>query len=67
MLFPIKAICNPKEIRRDGTAIIFIQFCYSSENRTLLNTGIAIPQYIGICVKDALAIIYLLCMGILHI
>lgn len=30
-------------IRRDGTSIIFIQYCHSAEKRTLLNTGIAIP------------------------
>ena len=30
-------------MRRDGTSIIFIQYCYSSEKRTNLNTGIAIP------------------------
>lgn len=30
-------------MRRDGTSIIFIQYCHSLEKRTLLNTGIAIP------------------------
>ncbi|MBA3829811.1 MAG: phage integrase SAM-like domain-containing protein [Taibaiella sp.] len=44
MLFPLKAICDPKKVRRDGTSLIYIQYCYSSENRTLLNTEIAIPH-----------------------
>jgi len=43
MLLPIKTICNPKFARRDGTTNIFIQYCYSSTHRTLLNTEIAIP------------------------
>jgi hypothetical protein len=30
-------------MRKDGTSIVFIQYCYSSEKRTNLNTGIAIP------------------------
>ncbi len=30
-------------MRKDGTCIIFIQYCYSAEKRTLLNSGIAIP------------------------
>ena len=43
MLLPIKPICERKDIRRDGTSLIYIQYCYSSEKRTLLNTEIAIP------------------------
>lgn len=43
MLFPIKVICNPKKKRRDGTSLIYFQYCYSSDNRTLLNSKIAIP------------------------
>lgn len=30
-------------MRKDGTSIIFIQYCLSLEKRTLLNSGIAIP------------------------
>ena len=30
-------------MRKDGTSIIFIQYCHSLEKRTLLNSGIAIP------------------------
>lgn len=43
MLLPIKLICDPKKARRDGTSLVYIQYCYSSTNRTLLNTDIAIP------------------------
>ncbi|MEJ7737043.1 MAG: site-specific integrase [Chitinophagaceae bacterium] len=43
MLLPIKPICERKYLRRDGTSLIYIQYCFSSENRTLLNTEIAIP------------------------
>ena len=30
-------------MRKDECSIIFIQYCYASEKRTLLNTGIVIP------------------------
>lgn len=30
-------------MRRDGTSLVYIQYCYSSEHRTNLNTEIAIP------------------------
>lgn len=43
MLLPIKPICKKRLMRRDGTCIIFIQYCHSVEKRTLLNSGIAIP------------------------
>lgn len=43
MLLPIKAICTAQKIRRDGTSPIFLQYCYSATNRTLLNTGVKIP------------------------
>ncbi len=43
MLLPIRPVCNSSKVRRDGTSLIFIQYCFSSENKTLLNTGIAIP------------------------
>ena len=44
MLLPITTICSASKIRRDGTSIVFIQYCQSAESKTLLNTGIAIPQ-----------------------
>ena len=43
MLLPLKLICKQNKTRRDGTSVIFIQYCYSSDKRTLLNTDIAIP------------------------
>lgn len=43
MLLPLKPICEKKDMRRDGTSIIFIQYCFSAERRTKLNTEIAIP------------------------
>jgi len=43
MLLPLSLICEKKDVRKDGTSIVFIQYCYSSEKRTTLNTGIAIP------------------------
>ena len=43
MLLPIKPICERKDTRRDGTSLIYIQYCYCAEKRTLLNTEIAIP------------------------
>jgi hypothetical protein len=42
-MLPLKPICDRKFVRRDGTSIIYIQYCYSAEKRTLLNTEIAIP------------------------
>lgn len=43
MLLPLKLICERKFIRRNGTSLIYIQYCFSAEKRTLLNTEIAIP------------------------
>lgn len=41
MLYPLKPGCFKP--RKDGTSIIHIQYCYSSDYRTLLDTGIRIP------------------------
>lgn len=43
MLLPLKLICERKFARRNGTGLIYIQYCFSAEKRTLLNTEIAIP------------------------
>ena len=43
MLLPLSLICDKKDMRKDGTSVVFIQYCYSSEKRTNLNTGVAIP------------------------
>lgn len=42
MQLPIKLIINPRP-RLDGTCSISIQYCFSSERRTVLPTNIAIP------------------------
>ncbi len=40
----VKPICKKNKERRDGTSVVFIQYCFTSNKRTLLNTGIAIPS-----------------------
>ena len=42
MFLPIKLICDRRP-RRDGTNVISIQFCFSSDRRTLLFTGLSVP------------------------
>ncbi|NII27597.1 hypothetical protein HB364_21115 [Pseudoflavitalea sp. X16] len=32
-----------ERVHEDGTATVFIQYCYKAPNRTLLHTGIKIP------------------------
>ncbi len=39
----IKLIQKKGAIRKGGTSIIFIQYCYSADERTLPDFGIAIP------------------------
>lgn len=43
MLFPLKKICLAKNVRRDGTSVIYIQYCFSSSRRTMLGIGIDVP------------------------
>jgi len=43
MLLPLKLISDAKKVRRDGTAQIYIEYCFNPERRTLLNTEIGIP------------------------
>lgn len=45
MLLPITTICSAKKVRRDGTSLVFIQYCKDASDKTLLNTGIAIPPH----------------------
>ncbi|GAA4748949.1 site-specific integrase [Flavisolibacter ginsenosidimutans] len=40
---PIKPVIKKGAIRKDGTSIIFIQYCRSAEQRTLVDSGISIP------------------------
>ena len=42
MFLPLKAIIGKKP-RKDGNSVIYFQYCFSSTNRVLLNTDIAIP------------------------
>jgi integrase len=42
MLLPIKPILDQRP-RRNGTNLISIQYCFSSDKRTILYTGLAIP------------------------
>ncbi len=43
---PIKLIVRKAKVRKDGTALISVQYCYSAEQRVVLSTGVAIPiQY----------------------
>jgi len=62
MLLPLKPICPANKVRRDGTAPVFLQYCYSATNRTLLNTGITIPlQYWNtkqLCISEKLPVNY---------
>jgi hypothetical protein len=62
MLLPIKPICDRKDMRRDGTSLIYLQYCYSSEKRTLLNTEISIPPLFWnkkrLCISENLPELY---------
>jgi hypothetical protein len=62
MSLPIKPICKANDSRRNGTSVIYFQYCFSAENRTLLNTGIAIPSQhwnkAKLCIKNSLPEVY---------
>lgn len=62
MFLPLKPICEEKNMRKEGTSIVYIQYCFSSQKRTLLNTGIAIPPVFwddhNCCIKDDLPAAY---------
>jgi hypothetical protein len=42
MAYPVKAVCEAKDIRVNGTSIIYIQF-YAKDGKRRLNTGLSIP------------------------
>jgi hypothetical protein len=44
VMLTVKPICKKSKARKDGTSVVFIQYCFDSNRRTLLNTGIAIPS-----------------------
>jgi len=62
MRIPIKAICELKRIRKDGTSLIFLQYFHDGVHRIFLNTGIAIPpdqwDKRKECVKQTLSLKY---------
>lgn len=41
---PIKLIIKKGAVRKDGTSLIFLQYCHSAEQRVLLSTDIPIPS-----------------------
>lgn len=43
MLLPLKPICPAGKVRKCGTSLVFLQYCKSESEKTLLNTGIAVP------------------------
>ena len=40
---PIKLIIKKGSVRKDGTALIFLQYCHTAERRILLSTDVPIP------------------------
>jgi hypothetical protein len=40
---PIKLIIKKGEVHKDGTNLIYVQYCFSSQKRVLLSTDISIP------------------------
>ena len=45
---PIKLIIKKGKVRKDGTSLIFLQYCYSQAKRMLISTDVYIPEVIGI-------------------
>ena len=42
-MLPVKPILKKGKLRKDGTHLIYIQYCYNSDKRILLGTNITIP------------------------
>ena len=42
-LLPLKSICPASKVRSCGTSLVFLQYCKSESEKTLLNSGIAVP------------------------
>jgi hypothetical protein len=40
---PIKLVLKKGDVHKDGTSLIYIQYCFSSQKRVLLSTDISIP------------------------
>lgn len=43
MNLPVKPVCKTGKIRKDGTASIAIQYCFTSEKRGLLDSSVGVP------------------------
>ena len=43
MQMSLRFLVDEKFIRKDGTCIVYIQYCYKRSYRTLLNTQIELP------------------------
>src|SRR5688572_18109396 len=41
---PIKLIIKNGHVHKDGNSPIFIQYCFSTQKRVLLNTDVSIPE-----------------------
>jgi len=44
MHHPIRLIIKKGKVRKDGTSLIFLQYCYSPTKRVLISTDIGIPE-----------------------
>ncbi|MEO6667872.1 MAG: phage integrase SAM-like domain-containing protein [Ferruginibacter sp.] len=44
MRHPIKLIIKKGKVRKDGTSLIFLQYCYSPTKRILIGSDIGVPQ-----------------------
>jgi hypothetical protein len=43
MIYALKPVCKKDWKRKNGTSLVFIQYCMGSNQRTLVDTQIAIP------------------------
>ncbi|MDN3655119.1 phage integrase SAM-like domain-containing protein [Ferruginibacter paludis] len=43
MNLQVKAVCKTAKIKKDNTSTIAIQYCFTSEKRALLDSGLSIP------------------------
>lgn len=43
MIYALKPVCKKDWKRKNGTSLVFIQYCIGSNQRTLVDTQIAIP------------------------
>ena len=55
MNLPIALVCKANKVRKNGTAVVSIQYCFNSEERTELGTGIAIPPKFWSCKRKCIS------------